>query len=65
MTPASGANLAEPAVTVAPNDLVGKLTAASKTDPYFRNKRNTNSLQYLEGLWWQQDQIVVPNDDSV
>jgi len=64
-TPASGANLTETAVTVAPNDLVGKLIAAYKTDPCFRSKSNTNRLRYLERLWWQQHHIVVPNNDSV
>ncbi len=50
---------------MAPNDFVGKLIAAYKTDPFFKHTSDTSNLRYLEDLWWRSDQIVVPRDDSV
>ncbi len=54
----------QPAMTVAPNDLVGKLIAAYKTDVYFRKKSNTISLRYPKDFGGKQDQTVVPNHDT-
>ena len=52
--------ISQPAVTVAPNDLVGKLIAAYKTDVYFRKKSNTISLHYLKDFGGKRIRLLFP-----
>ena len=64
-TPASGADFIGPSVSEMPYELFAKLIIAYKFDAYIKVKNNTDILRYLDNLWWRNDQVVVPKDDSV
>lgn len=52
--------VSQPAVTVALNELVGKLIAAYMTEVYFRKKSNTISLCYLKDFGGNKIRLLFP-----
>jgi hypothetical protein len=38
------------------------LIKAYPKDPWFKVTKNTSPLLKLDGLWWKDDKLVIPND---
>ena len=51
--------------SVPQDDMVSQMHAGYRSDPWFRDAKNTSSLTYRDGLWWTEDAVVVPNLPAV
>ena len=46
-------------------DIVSRIADAYEADTIFADEKHTKNWSLIENLWWDQDQIVVPNNKEV
>ena len=45
-------------------NLVDDISQAYAADPFFADDTNTANMSYIEGLWWKDGRIVVPDSEE-
>ena len=53
------------AVVTDESDIVSRIAAAYAADPIFADDNKTKHWNFLEDLWWDQEEIVVPDNQEV
>ena len=46
-------------------DIVNKIAEAYAADPVFADDSHTKRCMFIDNLWWDHDQIVVPKDREI